>query len=135
MTDDRMALVDLLQKSGDGDFLRAVAEAVLQILMEADFEGLIGAARHERSADRLNYRNGYRERSLDCVLVKVGGGVKCGCRRHADGTAGLRSAPEMPCGSWQLRLVPQVDVTPLQKKWSAIYSTNSSLISWTPARW
>ena len=50
MTDDRMALVDLLQKSGDGDFLRAVAEAVLQILMEADVEGVIGAGRHERSA-------------------------------------------------------------------------------------
>jgi hypothetical protein len=31
MTDDRMALTELLQKSGDGDFLRAVAEAVLQI--------------------------------------------------------------------------------------------------------
>ena len=68
MTDDRMALVDLLQKSGDGDFLRAVAEAVLQILMEADVEGLIGASRHERSAERLNYRNGYRERSLDTRL-------------------------------------------------------------------
>ena len=53
MTDDRMALVELLQKSGESDFLRAVAEAVLQILMEADVEGLIGAGRHERSADRL----------------------------------------------------------------------------------
>src|SRR6201988_3884755 len=31
-------------------------------------EGLIGAGRHERSADRLNYRNGYRERSLDTRL-------------------------------------------------------------------
>ncbi len=39
MTDERMALIELLQKSGDGDFLRAVAEAVLQILMEADVEG------------------------------------------------------------------------------------------------
>src|SRR5215471_18201784 len=68
MTDDRMALVELLQKSGDGDFLRAVAEAVLQILMEADVEGVIGAGRHEGSADRLNYRNGYRERSLDTRL-------------------------------------------------------------------
>jgi len=28
----------------------------------------IGAGRHERSADRLNYRNGYRERSLDTRL-------------------------------------------------------------------
>jgi len=36
MTDDRIALAELLQKSRDGDFLRAVAEAVLQILMEAD---------------------------------------------------------------------------------------------------
>ena len=68
MTDDRMALVELLQKSGDGDFLRSVAEAVLQILMEADVEGLIGAGRHERTAERLNYRNGYRERSLDTRL-------------------------------------------------------------------
>ena len=68
MTDDRMALVDLLQKSGDSDFLRAVAEAVLQILMEADVEGLIGAGRHERTGDRLNYRNGYREPSPDTRL-------------------------------------------------------------------
>ncbi|HTO63377.1 MAG TPA: IS256 family transposase [Bradyrhizobium sp.] len=68
MTEDRMALVELLQKSGDGDFLRAVAEAVLQILMEADVEGLIGAGRHERSAERLNYRNGYRDRTLDTRL-------------------------------------------------------------------
>src|SRR6201986_1467983 len=68
MTDDRMALAELLQKSGDGDFLRSVAEAVLQILMETDVEGLIGAGRHERTGDRLNYRNGYRERSLDTRL-------------------------------------------------------------------
>jgi len=45
MTDDRMALVELPQKSGDCDFLRAVAEAVLQILLEADIDGLIGAGR------------------------------------------------------------------------------------------
>src|ERR1043165_6629702 len=68
MTEDRMALVELLQKSGEADFLRAVAEAVLQILMEADVEGLIGAGRHERSGDRLNYRNGYRDRTLDTRL-------------------------------------------------------------------
>ena len=49
MTDARMALIELLQKSEEGDFLRSVAEAVLQLLMEADVEGLIGAARHERS--------------------------------------------------------------------------------------
>jgi hypothetical protein len=45
MTDDRLPLAELLAKAGDGDFLRSVAEAVLQMLMEADVEGLIGAGR------------------------------------------------------------------------------------------
>jgi hypothetical protein len=68
MTEDRLPLAELLQKAGDGDFLRSVAEAVLQLLMESDVEGLIGAARHERSAERMNWRNGYRERALDTRL-------------------------------------------------------------------
>ena len=68
MTEDRLPLAELLQKAGDGDFLRTVAEAVLQLLMESDVEGLIGAGRYERSAERLNYRNGYRERALDTRL-------------------------------------------------------------------
>ena len=29
---------------------------------------MIGAGRHERSAERLNYRNGYRDRTLDTRL-------------------------------------------------------------------
>lgn len=52
MTEDRLPLAELLQKAGYREFLRAVAEAVLQILMESDVEGLIGAGRHERSARR-----------------------------------------------------------------------------------
>ncbi len=57
MTEDRLPLAELLQKAGEGDFLRAVAEAVpLELLMETDVEGLIGAGRHERSPERLNYR-------------------------------------------------------------------------------
>jgi CheY-like chemotaxis protein len=61
MTEGRLPLNELLQKAGDGDFLRAVAESVLQLLMEADVEGLIGAG-------RLNWRNGYRDRTLDTRL-------------------------------------------------------------------
>src|SRR5881409_1297449 len=68
MTDARLPLAELLEKAGDGDFLRTVAEAVLQLLVESDVEGLIGAGRYERSAERLNYRNGYRERALDTRL-------------------------------------------------------------------
>ena len=45
MADERLPLSELLEKAGEGDFLRAVAEAVLQLLMEADVEGLIGAGR------------------------------------------------------------------------------------------
>jgi hypothetical protein len=36
--------------------------------------------------------------------------VTGGCRRQVDGTAGLPSAPEMPCAPRQLRLVPIADV-------------------------
>jgi putative transposase len=43
MTEERLALSELLEKAGDGDFLRTVAEAVLQLLMETDVDGLIGA--------------------------------------------------------------------------------------------
>src|SRR3954464_2619401 len=68
MTDERRPLIELLQKAGDGDFLRSVAEAVLQLLMEADVEGVIGAARHERPAERQTYRNGFRDRALDTRL-------------------------------------------------------------------
>ena len=68
MTEDTLPLTELLAKAGDGDFLRTVAEAVVQLLMETDVEGLIGAARHERTAERNTYRNGYRDRALDTRL-------------------------------------------------------------------
>jgi transposase-like protein len=64
MTETSMPLIELLQKQDDGDFLRAVAEAVLQLLMEHDVEGLVGAGRYERGDGRLTYRNGYRDREL-----------------------------------------------------------------------
>jgi hypothetical protein len=57
MTEERLVLAELLEKTGDGDFLRAVAEAVLQLLMETDVEGLIGTGRYERTtwlAQRLS---------------------------------------------------------------------------------
>src|SRR6478672_1217638 len=68
MTDERLALSELLEKAGDGDFLRTVAEAVLQLLMEADVEGLVGAGRYERNGERTTWRNGHRDRVLDTRL-------------------------------------------------------------------
>lgn len=71
MTEASLPLAELLQKAGDGDFLRAVAEAVLQLLMEADVEGQIGAGRYERTGERATWRNGYRDRMLDTRLGQL----------------------------------------------------------------
>jgi len=49
MTKTNMDLSELLAKQDGGDFLRSVAEAVLQLIMKADVEGLIGAGKHERA--------------------------------------------------------------------------------------
>lgn len=68
MTKTTMPLSELLAKHDEGDFLRAVAESVLQLIMEADVEGVVGASRHERAEGRTTYRNGYRDRSLDTRL-------------------------------------------------------------------
>ena len=64
MTKTTMDLSELLEKHDEGDFLRTVAEAVLQLIMETDVEGVIGAGRHERAEGRVTYRNGYRRRIL-----------------------------------------------------------------------
>jgi putative transposase len=68
MTDHILAHGEFLQSAGETALLRGTAESVLQLLMEADVEGLISAARHERSADRRSWRNGYRHRTLDTQL-------------------------------------------------------------------
>ena len=68
MTEDTMAFLDAMQKRGGGDFLKELAEAVLQRLMDYDVEGRIGAGRYERSDERLTQRNGFRERSYDTRL-------------------------------------------------------------------
>ena len=39
-----------------------------KLLMESDVEGLIGAGRYERNGERITWRNGYRERTLDTRL-------------------------------------------------------------------
>ncbi len=62
MTNERMALAQLLEKGSDSDLLREMIGYVAQRLMEADVEGLVGAAHGERSETRENGSNGYRER-------------------------------------------------------------------------
>jgi putative transposase len=65
MTDVRMALAQLLEKGSDADLLREMVGYVAHRLMELDIEGLCGASHGERSSERENWRNGYRERAWD----------------------------------------------------------------------
>ena len=92
MTEDRLPLAELMAKAGDGDFLRSVAEAVVQLLMETDVDGVIGAGRHERSGERTTYRNGFRDRTLDTRLGGAAQGFACGA-------GGIAAEGACSCGS------------------------------------
>jgi len=62
MTDDMMNLRALLEKSSDAELLRDMVGFAAQRLMELEIESATGAAHGERSPDRINQRNGYRDR-------------------------------------------------------------------------
>ena len=61
-TKTTIALADLVEKGADSDLLRDMIQYVAQRLMELDTEGLCAAAYGERSPERANSRNGYRDR-------------------------------------------------------------------------
>ena len=65
MTDERMALQSLLEKTPDAEFLRRMIGFAAQRLMELDIESRTGATPGERSPDRLAQRNGYRDRDWE----------------------------------------------------------------------
>jgi len=62
MTDDKIALRELLEKGSDATFLREMIGFAAERLMALETESLCGAAPGERSAERTNQRNGYRDR-------------------------------------------------------------------------
>lgn len=62
MTNDMMTFRTLLEKSSDTDLLREMIGFTAQRLMALEVDGLTGAAPGERSPERINQRNGYRDR-------------------------------------------------------------------------
>lgn len=60
-----MALTELAAKGADADFIKQTLQFALQRLMDMDVDALCKAAYGERSEERTNSRNGYRERAWD----------------------------------------------------------------------
>jgi len=71
MTDDRMALLELIEKGADGDLVRELLAFAAERLMELEVEARTGAAAGARSPDRLNHRNGYRERPWETRAGRI----------------------------------------------------------------
>jgi putative transposase len=61
---DASALAPLLDGSSAGELIPELVRHGLQQLIELEVAAVLGAERHERSDDRLGYRNGYRPRLL-----------------------------------------------------------------------
>jgi transposase-like protein len=62
MTDDKIALRELLEKGSDASFLREMISFAAERLMALESDTLCGAGHGERNDGRVNQRNGYRDR-------------------------------------------------------------------------
>ncbi|CUH39985.1 Transposase [Jannaschia seosinensis] len=71
MTDDRMALLELVEKEADGDLVREMLAFAARRIMEAEIETRTGVAKGVRSPSREVQRNGYRERDWDTRAGRI----------------------------------------------------------------
>ncbi|KQT60970.1 transposase [Methylobacterium sp. Leaf456] len=71
MTDDRMALIDLIEKRADGDLVRDLLGYAAERMMELEVEARTGAPMGQRSSDRLTQRNGYRDRAWETRAGRI----------------------------------------------------------------
>jgi transposase-like protein len=71
MTDERMALFELIEKGADADLIRDMLAFAAERLMNLEVEALTGAPAGVRSPERLNHRNGYRERAWDTRAGRI----------------------------------------------------------------
>ena len=71
MTDDRMALLELIEKRADTDLVREMLAFAAERLMDLEVEARTGVPAGARSPERLNHRNGYRERGWDTRVGRI----------------------------------------------------------------
>jgi len=85
MTDEKMALLELTLKGADADLVRELLAFASERLMAAEVDQLTGAAAGARSPERVNYRNGYRERGWQTRVGRIELAIpKLRPRRSAD---------------------------------------------------
>ena len=90
----------------------------MQLIVEADVDGVIGAGRVERGSNRQTWRNEYRERTLETRL----------------GPLSLR-IPKLRTGSYfpgflEPRRTVKALVSVIQEAWTAGVSTPARSMSW-----
>jgi transposase-like protein len=66
-----MALIELIEKGADADLIRDMLAFAAERLMSLEVEALTGAPAGVRSPERLNHRNGYRERAWDTRAGRI----------------------------------------------------------------
>lgn len=71
MTDAKMALLELVEQEADADLVREMLAFAAERMMDMEIEAKTGAPAGTRSADRLNHRNGYRERDWDTRVGRI----------------------------------------------------------------
>jgi len=71
MTDAKMALLELVEQEADADLVREMLAFAAERMMDLEIEAKTGAPAGIRSPDRLNHRNGYRERNWDTRAGRI----------------------------------------------------------------
>ena len=71
MTDERMALLELVEKDADSDLVRDMLTFAAERMMEAEVEVAAGAAKGVREPLREAHRNGYRAREWDTRAGRI----------------------------------------------------------------
>jgi putative transposase len=72
MTEERMALLELIEKSADAELVREMLSFAAGRLMEAEVRARTGAAHGVRDPGRQVRRNGYRERGWETRVGRIG---------------------------------------------------------------
>src|ERR1700677_4775207 len=71
MTDERMALIELIEQDADTDLVREMLSFAAKRLMEAEVEARTGAGHGLRDPARQVQRNGYRGRAWDTRAGRI----------------------------------------------------------------